>query len=338
MEFFDKKEEVLDIELTEYGRTLLSAGRWKPEYYAFFDDDILYDSEAGGLIEKQNDARRRIKYNTPSLKTQPYILGAETRVTRFIGEVTGSDPAAWTTVTDNSVSFVDAFQEAPHFDETFFAASDPIGTSALRAEYAPAWAISMVTNEISSSQPQVGMTLINQNVSLTGSHTGLVIQDIPQIDIDVDYKTFYHPTDPDYQGFKYIPLTPQLNAEGIQLFVEDDFLIVEILENNTDYIKENFNIEVFKTTYDAYTDPNYKIIGHMASSKQLTFINEGEIYHFPEEDRDVEYYLNILVDNEMPPQVADNLGISEHVIRASSVRLALSRDLYGDTEAEEGCD
>jgi len=94
MEFFDKKEEVLDIELTEYGRQLLSQGRWKPDTYAFFDDDILYDSEAGGETEKQNSARRRIKYNTPSMKTQPYIQGAETRVKNFHSSVKGTFDAA----------------------------------------------------------------------------------------------------------------------------------------------------------------------------------------------------------------------------------------------------
>jgi len=339
MEFFDKKEEVLDIELTEYGRHLLSLGRWMPATYAFFDDDVLYDSRAGGRIEKQNDARNRIKFDTPALKTQPYILGAETRVNRFIGEVTGSDPALWSNVQDNSVSFVDAFQDAPHFTETFFAASDPLGTSDLRSIYAPSWQISMVTNEISSSYPLLGTTLTQHNIAITSSHEGVVIQDIPQIDINIDYKTFYHPTDPSYSGFKYIPLTPQLNAEGIQLFVEDDFLVVEVIEENTAYLKENFDIEVFKhiTTPRGEDSTGIPLLEERTID-QLLFINEGEIYHFPEENKDVEFYLNVLVDNEMPPQVAENLGISERVIRASSVRLAMSRNLYGDTESEEGCD
>ena len=43
MLFMNKKEEVLDIELTPYGKHLLSNGKLKPVYYAFFDDNILYD-------------------------------------------------------------------------------------------------------------------------------------------------------------------------------------------------------------------------------------------------------------------------------------------------------
>jgi len=38
MEFFNKKEEVLDVQLTEYGKYLLSQGRMKPAFYAFYDD------------------------------------------------------------------------------------------------------------------------------------------------------------------------------------------------------------------------------------------------------------------------------------------------------------
>ena len=330
MEFFDKKEEVLDIELTEYGRELLSQGRWRPVTYAFFDDDILYDSEAtiNGTTEKQNDAQRRIKYDTPSMKTQPYVQGAETR-RDFFYTSQFAPGNAFTTVQENSVSFIDTFQNSPSFQHTHFAASNPLGTSDLKSEYAPAWAISMVTNELSSSLDQIGMTLTEQNINLTSSHSGVIVQDIPQLEVVVDYQTFYNPTDPDYQGSKYLPLTPQLNAEGIQLFVQDDFLIVEILEENTSYLKDNFTIEVYQATPQA---------GSGSLLNPLTFVNNGDIYHFPQKNQDVEYYMNILVDSEMPPQVTENLGISEKVIRASSVRLAVSRDLYGDTEPGEACD
>ena len=43
-EFFNKKEEMLEVQLTEYGKYLLSMGKLDPAYYAFFDDEILYNS------------------------------------------------------------------------------------------------------------------------------------------------------------------------------------------------------------------------------------------------------------------------------------------------------
>ena len=39
MEFFDKKEEVIDLQLTQYGKYLLSLGKLRPIFYAFYDDN-----------------------------------------------------------------------------------------------------------------------------------------------------------------------------------------------------------------------------------------------------------------------------------------------------------
>ena len=97
MEFFNQKEEVLDVQLTEYGKYLLSIGRLRPAYYAFFDDDILYDVSGSGFTEDQNNANPRILNNTPRLKVAPTRTGAETRVDSFLDRVmpalNGSDPA-----------------------------------------------------------------------------------------------------------------------------------------------------------------------------------------------------------------------------------------------------
>ena len=80
MEFFDRKEEVLDVQLTQYGKYLLSVGKLKPVYYSFFDEDVDYDSQYQGLppnpeneadtagpSENQKDTVDRVK-ETPRLK------------------------------------------------------------------------------------------------------------------------------------------------------------------------------------------------------------------------------------------------------------------------------
>tara|TARA_Y100000310_G_scaffold345536_1_gene466196 strand:+ start:3036 stop:4871 length:1836 start_codon:yes stop_codon:yes gene_type:complete len=41
--FINKKEQVYDLKLTSYGHHLLSIGEFKPIYYAFFDDNVIYD-------------------------------------------------------------------------------------------------------------------------------------------------------------------------------------------------------------------------------------------------------------------------------------------------------
>lgn len=78
MSFFDKKEEVIDLQLTQYGKHLLSRGKFRPVYYCFYDDDILYDSTKAGFTEEQNDTETRILEETPRLKTRHINYGVET--------------------------------------------------------------------------------------------------------------------------------------------------------------------------------------------------------------------------------------------------------------------
>ena len=43
-EILNKKEEVIKLELTKHGRKKLGLGRFKPSYYSFYDDSVLYDT------------------------------------------------------------------------------------------------------------------------------------------------------------------------------------------------------------------------------------------------------------------------------------------------------
>ena len=70
MSFFDKKEDVLEIVLTPHGRSLLSKGKLMPAYYAFLDDDVIYDVASVGDTEANYQVKERILENTPSLKPQ----------------------------------------------------------------------------------------------------------------------------------------------------------------------------------------------------------------------------------------------------------------------------
>ena len=62
--FLDKKERVIDFQLTPYGKHRLSIGKLKPTFYAFFDQGILYDSNYAGFKEAQNNINHRIKNKT----------------------------------------------------------------------------------------------------------------------------------------------------------------------------------------------------------------------------------------------------------------------------------
>ena len=60
MSFFDKKEDVLEIVLTPHGRSLLSKGKLMPAYYAFLDDDVIYDVASVGDTEANYQVKERI--------------------------------------------------------------------------------------------------------------------------------------------------------------------------------------------------------------------------------------------------------------------------------------
>ena len=65
----DKKERVYDLKLTNYGHYLLSVGKFKPAFYSFYDDNIIYDSSYSNLSESQNQTHVRIKQETPYIES-----------------------------------------------------------------------------------------------------------------------------------------------------------------------------------------------------------------------------------------------------------------------------
>lgn len=61
MTFLDPKENVISIVLTNYGRFLLSKGKFNPVYYEFFDQDILYDGNFASFNIKQPEIAAAVK-------------------------------------------------------------------------------------------------------------------------------------------------------------------------------------------------------------------------------------------------------------------------------------
>ena len=176
MEFFDKKEEVLEIKLTPFGRYRLSKGQFKPTHYAFFDDGVLYNTEyatADGYTENQNVADERIRNQTPTLKTLNVYEGIQTTQTAYAAAIRAAfkeDPEAPEDplfMNPGAIYNREELQKAP--SKIDFLAK-PLGTSRQNSDKYPAWAISMVQGEISSS------------VATYSSSVGLEL--IPQLDIN----------------------------------------------------------------------------------------------------------------------------------------------------------
>jgi len=302
MEFFNKKEEVLDIQLTEYGKSKLAIGKLNPAYYAFFDDDILYDVSGSGYTESQNDIAPRIQENTPKLKLIRTRSGAETRVNEFLNNLetaignTNSDPA----------DAVAVFKQQQPFAEKGKLAAYPLGRSSLNSQYNPAWSISALSKpQISSSLPYV-----NDND---------YIENIPQLNITIDYETYY-----EAGSYSSNAITNHIDTTNFYVSLNENYLMLEVLEENTDFEKENFTVQVYLSeSVTGYIQKSYRV---------------EDLMQFVEpEATNVEYYMNLLVDDEIPQEVLDELDIPDKAVVTNASRLKLNRDLY-TTENEEPCD
>ena len=134
MKFLNKKGQVIDLEITPYGESLLSMGRFKPEYYAFFDDDIIYDATYAGSTEKQNDIQTRIE-DTPRVKTQYTFSSREMETRQLVAKVRSN------TLDSNE----DVYQPTLEKD---YSLTGPLGTSMINSNKNPAWSISFYKGSV----------------------------------------------------------------------------------------------------------------------------------------------------------------------------------------------
>lgn len=279
MSFMDPKEEVLDIELTQYGKYLLSKGKFKPAYYAFFDDDVLYDTEWSGYVENQNSSEERIIKETPQIKAQYLFHGAETEVKK-INEL----------VRSNVVEL--GSEKIQPTQEKNYASSAPLGNSSLESLNAPSFDIKFLEGELSGSV-----------YFLTGSYQMLKI---PQLSSSIAFKTFVGSENEEVLEGENI----RKFSDGTFIKVEKDSILLQIDEKSIPFENENFDIEVF--VREEYSDN--KIVGKkreqlipLSFVKRKTNINSSLVLdekeleeNFPELDSSyVEYYLDIDVDNEI---------------------------------------
>tara|TARA_R110000824_G_scaffold164630_3_gene340933 strand:- start:621 stop:1550 length:930 start_codon:yes stop_codon:yes gene_type:complete len=309
MEFFNKKEEVLDVELTEYGKYLLAIGQLNPTYYAFFDDDIQYDVSGSGYSENQNDIASRIQYDTPKLKILANRTGVETRVNQFIDAVSASINLS---INSDPADYISVFRAQQPFAQTGKLAANPLGNSSLDKEYNASWQLQVLSKPVIASASRLFQ------IEPSGSY-----EYIPQIDITIDYETYFHQGDLIQESISGI--FP--GSDNISLALKDNYLMIELIENNTEFEKENFEIEVYHSASDT---------NGVGLLTPRAYTAESDIEFIQPSPNNVEYYMNIMVDNEIPDGVINELGISRRALVSNADRLRLNRDIY-TTENEEPC-
>ena len=155
--FFNQKEEVIDIELTPYGKQQFASGTFMPECYAFYDNNILYDSQYASFSETQNQTTNRIKNETPRIKPQVRFSSTPGSVFSLASSDASSD-----FLQKNSWN-------APYYQV--------LGSSDPNSIYNPAWNINVLPQSEVEFRP---------GVSYTADNT------IPQMSatINLNYQTF----------------------------------------------------------------------------------------------------------------------------------------------------
>lgn len=272
MSFLDQKEQVMEIGLTSWGKRLLAEGKFQPEYYSFHDDDILYDSLFGGLIEGQNDAQIRIRSNTPCLDARLNRQGIETNIRQD--------------------------QHAINRKER----SLPLGTSRLDSQHVPSWSVRVFEGSISSSAQTAPGEILPVQLDMH----------------DVIYYTTIHAS-----GSKQPTENRFLNEgnsfpDGTSIYIQPDFLFVEVDEEHVDDDLVNFEIEMFvvETGSAGETLKPLNFIPKPQLIQDGFLLDESEL---PQDQQivagvaDVAYYLDILVDREIEPDVYCRFEIIDRV-------------------------
>lgn len=320
MKFLNNKEEVIDVELTQYGKHLLSLGKFRPEYYAFFDTDVLYDGAYAGLNEAQNDVHDRVK-EVPQLEAQYLFHGSETE----IGKINKAIRAHEVEVGAKKI------QPTP---EKHYSLTAPLGTISLDATAAPAWQLKFLKGEITGA--------VNFK---TGDHPTLKI---PQLNLDdVEYRTItkQRPIENTPVERTDLGLLVSEFKDGSYIDIIEDSIVIDVKELNSIYGNDNFEIEVFAVEEEGVADNTKEnLVPLYFSSRKPELVKNGLLLDDQQVDTEVlaldtasvEYFFEILTDEEIDDDsqeiiVGDNLD----PILGEAADPLVRRRLYTSSVREE---
>jgi hypothetical protein len=308
MKFLDRKEQVLELKMTQYGKSLLSRGVFKPVYYAFYDDDIIYDSQyvSSGQASEFEDSVKASDRIRAAVRTEPQYnyAGVETNIAK-LSEVTTTNTFVNSDFgisisTTSELSLQQKLQELAkpsNAIDSYYSLGLPMGTSEFNSEKTPAWDLKFSSGQITGSI-----------LDYTGS-SGLL--KIPQIEVEAYY-------DIETKQFVSDASRPE-NMDNITVFpdnsyiqIKKDHILIDFGERNSIFENKNFDIEVYEiidepinitNKVDQDLHPLYFVEGKLV---------EGDIYYSMDSDQEitirpenVEYYFDVRIDDE----IGEKIGI-----------------------------
>jgi len=285
MEFFNSKEDVLEIKLTQYGKFLYSKGKFKPTYYSFMDDDILYDGLYAGKTEVQNDIETRIQEETPRLKTQTTFestdslnrlltiekINNENSLNKFISFIGNSDLG----IQSNPVWKVESLYGSFDSINTFFTSSNSeiINIPQINSIIKATDQVKYLQTALNEARQQ-GITNVTQHPNFEfGLSNGGIFEDQSVIDISTDS------------------------------------LLVKIVEENAQSLFDSYDLSVFEVITnsdgtEAYNKLKFALSNHIdniepQSTQDLTITKDN-----------VEYYFTINTDTNI-----NNLFVCSYILK-----------------------
>ena len=281
MEFFNKKEEVIDLKLTQFGRYMLSKGKFKPVFYSFFDDNILYDGSKADVVELQNDVEKRIR-ETPTMHHQVSFSSLEKEFNNNYNKVLSGEVTATS-------------EDLQRTAEKHYALPQPIGTGDINSDFSPAWSVQFLNGAISGS-----VSYLNLAEKSGGRNTQLV----PQISSELEIGMI----DVVEDGAGEEEFEEGLAGSSVVISSDDNelYILLKVAENNGLFQKKNFDIELFEIEEEiqgGVTIETLKQLGFSMTQEaetEVSFVDEIT----PDADTThVEYYFDLLVDDEINDEI-----------------------------------
>jgi len=268
MTFFNKKEDVLKIELTPHGRKLLSQGKLMPKYYSFLDDDVLYDITQGGGTENNSQTKNRILSETPYMKPQTNYKGVESSLSNE----------------DNKAEQVTYLQQK-------------IGTNNTAEVRAAGWNATALLGEINTT-----------SLTLTGSTTATQpvpqLEMILEYTMSVGNQNKLEISNNGLLFNRELPVL--IKPDGSFVDIIEEQILLNVFERNGFFHKDSYEIEVYLYEADEVEiDRKLKFYQQDRQIQNNMLVEQPDLSADVPEDltKDyVEYYMDISVDREIPEE------------------------------------
>jgi len=355
--FLDKKEQVYDLKLTSYGRYLLSIGTFKPAYYSFIDDNIVYDIKYTSTAsappipyEGQSNINKRIKEETSYRQSQVFFRDVEDTLSSL-----DPDAVSYVSDTDKTPTMVTPAEDV-------FKMNTTIGDALLDGDTqaSPAWKVLMLQGNISASiyraagryTPAIGRPAIKQE-----ARDGILMNSqIPQINLSASYtlKVVDAATNLNPTSARNLMAYSDPFADNKVIRLEMKDLLMYFEEFNTTMLTENFDIEVFQVESGSVNGLYSPTLERRYFERQVPQIENGfMLMETPVPNKvenlttaSVEYFFDVLRDASVNQTIAcqglESFNKQSYYIEmdfdcTENTQDAVFYDIYGSVTEPEIC-